>query len=107
MLCGVVSCYAVLCCTGWLQAQVDALVSENEALHDQLAKTNTRLAHAAANRATAAATTDADKARLQVSRVMNDVCCCAGLCSVVRHPFSKGNCQQTCQYASPAQNFTY
>lgn len=47
-------------------------MSENEALHDQLAKAATRLAHAAAaNRATAAATTDADKARLQVSHVIN------------------------------------
>lgn len=55
--------YAVL-----LQAQVNALVAENESLHEQLAKATTRLADAsAASRAAAAAvTTDADKARFQV-----------------------------------------
>jgi len=42
-------------------------VSENEALHDQLAKAMARLAgSAAADRAAAAAATDADKARMQV-----------------------------------------
>lgn len=49
---------------------MNALVSENEALHDQLAKAMARLAgSAAADRAATAATTDADKARMQVSNL--------------------------------------
>lgn len=78
--CGMLCC-AMLCWLGYPQAQVDALVSENEALHDQLAKAATRLAHAAAaNRATAAATTDADKPRLQVRHVTDWMRRCAVLC---------------------------
>ena len=68
MCCCVVLSRAVLRCAVLLQAQVNALVAENESLHEQLAKATSRLADASAasRAATAAVTTDADKARFQV-----------------------------------------
>jgi hypothetical protein len=59
-----------------IQQQIDALVSENALLHEQLGKATARLADAAAaSRVTAAAvTTDADRARFQVGRLWVAVC---------------------------------
>lgn len=46
--------------------QVEALVVENESLHDRLAKQAVQLEAKASDTAAAYAATDADKARLQV-----------------------------------------
>jgi hypothetical protein len=65
---GVPRCAGLGCALLGVQDQVNALVTENTALHDQLSKANVRLANAAAASrvAATAVTTDADRARFQV-----------------------------------------
>jgi hypothetical protein len=86
MCCCFVLSRAVLRCAVLLQAQVNALVAENESLHEQLAKATSRLADASAasRAATATVTTDADKARFQVrlsleggASWLGSICCIA------------------------------